>query len=649
MSTPTHPTLTDALVRPVRSTVKPTKTSADQVVVLQAVAITATGPIYRRQQVFALLPLSVALALTQEVASRVLYPRRQVVSSLANRVSGESARQVWHNLCASLAAPLANAPLHFRHQYLRAVLAYVWQQKNVNGIEPVLCAAINAVAPAMSNISLAPLLFLSQSYLSESEFQAREPMAILDPASRTATGFAAGSLGKLDLTKWLAWRAIGTDVGRSGDMGGTNGLLGPGQAGYYGVDLSGLQGADGQTPRSGSSGSGPSDGGLLGPGMPGYNGVDLSGLRGSDGSRVGGGGATGGGGRSGADGLLGPGQAGYNGIDLSGLRGADGQGIGTYGGLGNTGGGTPDILGEGGLLGPGSVGRPGSAIDLSNLRGNGGPFGFGPNLSAGGAADGWDALKSLGSSGKSFGIALMGLGATGVAIGVGAVIAGGGTPPADAAGGVLIVGGGLSSAAGGVIFFGGAIVEAVGAYGTPSPTSTGTPAPTPVPSGGSGTTPAPSSQEPAIGIPVVTHPPAAAPAPSTGTTTAPAPTPPPSPESDPGTPKDSDVYPDPNGKGDGKTGIWDENGGGGNPTTIWDDDQGGGGNPAAMWDEFGHGGNPNSIWDEHGGGGNPTTIWDENGGGVGPTRAAAFAVAKVLSGPGLEARLVRVGPSTMAI
>ncbi len=68
-----------------------------------------------------------------------------------------------------------------------------------------------------------------------------------------------------------------------------------------------------------------------------------------------------------------------------------------------------------------------------------------------------------------------------------------------------------------------------------------------------------------------------------------------------------------------------------------------------MWDEYGHGGNPNSIWDENGGGGNPTTIWDENGGGVGPTSARTFAVTSVLTGPGLEARLVRVGPNTMAI
>jgi hypothetical protein len=76
-------------------------------------------------------------------------------------------------------------------------------------------------------------------------------------------------------------------------------------------------------------------------------------------------------------------------------------------------------------------------IDLSNVGGSGGPYGFGSGLGQeGGAQNPYESMKSTGSTAKSFGTAVMGAGAgafasalagTGLArVGVGAVAMGAG-------------------------------------------------------------------------------------------------------------------------------------------------------------------------------------------------------------------------------
>ena len=123
----------------------------------------------------------------------------------------------------------------------------------------------------------------------------------------------------------------------------------------------------------------------------------------------------------------------------------------------------------------------------------------------------------------------------------------------------------------------------------------------------------------------------------------PAPQPEPKPEPEP----EPEPAPGPDPDPDDESGLYpDPYGGGGNPTTIWDGD--GGVGPTTIWDGDG-GVSPTTIWDENGGGGNPATIWDENGGGVAPNAVQGIALsARVITGPGLEASAIQVGPRTFA-
>ena len=341
------------------------------------VAVTATGPIYRGKADLAIVPVSVGLALIQELAARTIRPNARVVSSLANRVNGDAARSVWAHVSGCACSTLADASPRARLTFLSRVLTYAHRQGNANGIEPVLGAAVNAAWPWMDSVTLDKVLTLTSKYFRKSEFAAASTIPIIDINSRTLTLFEPGALGKVDPQVWLDWKALNPP--EFGNRGGSDpsdlGLL-PGR----GPDLSGLPGR--------GRGSDPvGDSGLL-PGR----GPDLSGLpgrgRGSD--------------PVGDSGLL-PGR----GPDLSGLPG---RGRGS------------DPVGDSGLL-------PGRGPGLGNLGGNGGPYGYGSTLGQGGAATPLDEEKSRAKSQRFKGGVQVTVGA-GIAIfGAAQVLLSGGTSP----------------------------------------------------------------------------------------------------------------------------------------------------------------------------------------------------------------------------
>lgn len=515
------------------------------------VAYTSTGAVFASKAKLAAVSLPAGLALIQELAARSLNKDAHVVSSMANRVSGETALSAWAQTCGYAVAPLIGAPPAFRLNFLNALLAYLRQQGNANGIEPIVGAAVNGAWPWIDAASLTSILTITSRYMKESEFAAKNVIPILDPNTRSFTVFAPGSLATADLSEWREWKTIsrgalsGTAVTGANENYGMGGLLGSGV--HSGLDLSGLSGSGANG--TGSTGNGLyGSGGLLGPGSPGHHGPDLSGLPG------GGAEGSGSGGIYGSGGLLGQGVPGHQGLDLGGLTGSGGSGLGN------------GLHGPGGLLGPGTPGYRG--VDLSNLGGNGGPYGFGASLGAGGAS-GWDSVEKMGSSMQKAGYAAMALGGSLIVGGAGVTVASGG---AGAPLGGAMASGGAEILVIGLIGVGvGMAAEALGSsMGSQGPTATEPP---------SGTSPTPQSGDSASGTP--------------GST--PAPTEPAPDEPKPEEPHDGDLYPDPDG------------GGRGNPNQL-PDFEGGSGGPTTLWDEHGGGGNPTTLWDENGGGGNPTTI-----------------------------------------
>ncbi len=530
------------------------------------VAVTATGPIYRGKADLAVVPVSVGLAFTQELAARAINPEARVVSSLANRVGGDTAMTAWANTCGMSSATLIGASPRARLMFLNQVLTYARRQGNVNGIEPILGAAVNAAWPWVDQTTLARMLTITSKYLRKSEFAATASVPILDPNTRTFTLFAPGALAKIDPDEWLDWRVvdrIGLGGGRNGTNDRAGDLLGP--RGPKASDLPGPDGTPGDDLGFGDD-FGRVIGDLLGP-----RGPNLGNLPGADGNP-----------RDGdrRDDALKRTVEGLLGSRLPSLAGLDAANGGPRRDRGGN-----DFEGLiGGLLGP-------RGPDLGNLGGNGGPYGFGSGLGQGGAALGWDSVDKLGQSMQKIGIGVMALGGALIASGAAVTVASGGIGAplggALASGGAEILGIGVGFIAVGFV------AEAIASEGV-TPTAPAGPTPT-------GSTPAPKPDEP-VSVPVITRPP----------------------DPKPEEPKHTDLYPDPDGGG-----------GGGNPTQLPDFDGSGGGNPT-------------TLWDENGGGGNPTTLWDENGGGGNPTTKAEFATTTVLTGRGLLAGVVQVGPATFA-
>ncbi len=55
------------------------------------------------------LPVSVGLAYTQELAARAINPQARVVSTTAKQVGGESAMELWVETCGFISGSLVNA------------------------------------------------------------------------------------------------------------------------------------------------------------------------------------------------------------------------------------------------------------------------------------------------------------------------------------------------------------------------------------------------------------------------------------------------------------------------------------------------------------------------------------------------------------
>jgi hypothetical protein len=89
------------------------------------VAVTATGPIYGTKAEFIVVPVSVGLALAQELAARAINPKARVVSSLASRVGGDMAMSAWASTCVFASAGLICASPRARLIFLNQVLSYV--------------------------------------------------------------------------------------------------------------------------------------------------------------------------------------------------------------------------------------------------------------------------------------------------------------------------------------------------------------------------------------------------------------------------------------------------------------------------------------------------------------------------------------------
>ncbi|SMG52661.1 hypothetical protein [Paraburkholderia susongensis] len=508
------------------------------------IAVTPVGPVYKGSGDIAVLPVSVGLALIQELALRAQNGDAKVVSSLASRVSGEQALATWAHVCGCAVSHLGALVPQARLVFLRSIFAYARRQGNANGIEPVLTAAINGAWPWLGTAGESVLRYANQ-FLRDSKFASTVEIPVLDPINRTMSVFRPGDLGRLDPTDWMSWQKIstlGANANRgswdgTGTAGGLGGLGVPGRRG--GLDFTQWGGPD-------LSGSGdPGLGGLTGLGVPGgRGGPDLSAWGGPDLS---------GGGQPSLGGLSGLGVPGNkSGIDFSAWGGPN---------LGEA-----NDLGLGGLSG---IGVPGGGLDLTNIGGNGGPYGFGSALGLGGAATPLDAEKTAGANEKTKGQIEI---AAGLAIGLAGVGLSASAPPV---GWALAFVGGVIAGKGIADFESGSKREENAALQMP-----GAPAPAPQ----TPTTPAPTPE------------PAPEPEPDENGNK-------PKPEGA----KTGDLYPDPDGTGGGNpTQLPDFDGHGGNPTTLWD--EGHGGNPTTIWDENGGGENPVTIWDGDGGGVTPTTI-----------------------------------------
>ena len=463
-------------------------------------AVTATGPVYLQEVTLAVIPFTSALALLQELATRIRDDKAEVASSLARRVKGRSAYLTWLYHCARISMGLAATPPAWRLHFLRTLIDYMHRKGDVGGLEPVMAATLNATWPWMSVERTRSVARNFHSQIRRSKFIEETPALVCDPFTRSLTMVPPGQLSKIDIEGWLDWRSA-LDAGSGG--------MGPG--GFGGL---------------GSGGMGP---------------VDQLG------------------GNVGAGGVFSGGDAGSRGFN----------GLGALGGLG--------------------------PLDFNSP---GGPFGAGSFLGTGGASGFWgDAAQVVGKG-------LQAGGAVATAIG-GALIVAGVVQEATI---VLAVTGGGTMITGAEVVVGGLAAGVVGLaveqWGKARNETKDTQAP------------------PIVTIPTVVI----------------DDSPPPDDEPKPGDSKPGDLYPDPDG------------GGSPSPNRLPAGDGSGGGRPDtrpnSIWDESFGGGRPNSIWDENGGGGGPNSIWDENGGGGRPNSIVGASRAVFVTGDGLRAAFVQIGPST---
>ncbi len=143
-------------------------------------AMTAAGPVYRIDAPAAVVPVSVGLALLQELALRTVHPRAKVSSTRARRVAGDEARRHWLFVSGCAAGSLAALSPAARLHFLGEVLAYVRRQGNACGIEPVLCTALNAAWPSMPPSAVSRILPIATRYLRMSDFARKIEIPVFD-------------------------------------------------------------------------------------------------------------------------------------------------------------------------------------------------------------------------------------------------------------------------------------------------------------------------------------------------------------------------------------------------------------------------------------------------------------------------------------
>ena len=506
------------------------------------VARTDAGPIYRTAGSVVRVPPSVGLALAQELALKIHNPRASVVSSLAQRCNGEELEVAFREVSASLCVNFVHPNRAWRLALARSVFGYARRQRNANGIEAVMCTAVNAIWPWLGLADLRDMLALNQHYIARSPYARERGIAILDPEARTVSVFSPSRLALVDTGDWLRRQIerVSRNVGWDTLPGGY------GQGGY------------------GPGGYGP---GGYGPGSYGPGGY---------------------------------GQGGY---------GPGGYGPGGYGpgGYGPGGYGQGDEFGTGSIIGPGSPGYHG--LDLSNLGGSGGPYGFGSALGIGGVEN---PEKDEGRDQQTAGKQMQAFGGIMIGVGTAALFAG---PLGPIVGGMAIVAG-----TGELLY--GLYYEGEGNKKVDHAEEKEKEADKQKGDKQSTGSVQPAGQQNTPGQPKPSGPPQ----PSEGDD-----------DKKKVGARPTDLYPDPDGTG------------GGNPNTLPDYEQHGGGNPTAIWDEGHGGGTPNTIWNEGDGGGTPTTTFDQDGGHGTPTTRAAIHPVTMLAGPGLSALIVRVGGSSAVI
>lgn len=190
------------------STAVPAVSQAARLDALRLLGVTATGPVYEGRVAGVVIPMSSFLALLQELAAKAADPKAQVVSSLAQRVSGAEALEVWDGLGVGFGMRLAGASREARLSVLSEVLEYIRREGRVDGIEAAVAAAVNAAWPYVHPRRLARVLSIIERAVSKSTFTDKHGISIVDPIARTLTKVAAGRFKLLDPIGWLDWAEL---------------------------------------------------------------------------------------------------------------------------------------------------------------------------------------------------------------------------------------------------------------------------------------------------------------------------------------------------------------------------------------------------------------------------------------------------------
>ncbi|MEV0541924.1 hypothetical protein [Nocardia salmonicida] len=239
----------------------------------EIVAVTASGPIAAVSADLVVVPLESGLALVQELAARMLEPDAKVISSLALRVSGESAEATWRYTSSFICGSLIDASPAARLELLSGVLDYIRRQRNANGLETILCTAVNAAWPWISWTTLDAVLRSCQKYIQDSEVSHRFSIPVLDPNTLEWVQLIPDDL-QSDIDSWLANTGLETDINVISDR------LGFGGGGL--PDSGGAGTSGGLSLGGGGNGRGTSDGpldrlGFGGGGLPDSGGAGTSG------------------------------------------------------------------------------------------------------------------------------------------------------------------------------------------------------------------------------------------------------------------------------------------------------------------------------------------------------------------------------------